>query len=89
MSDNNTVPTPTPADLARDLAADLVECGGRVWWRAAIRRALHAEAECERLRDTMRRAANAIRLGLTVTGIKSKELETIADALLREGDVNG
>ena len=23
MSDNNTVPTPTPADLARDLAADL------------------------------------------------------------------
>lgn len=48
-----------------------------------------AEAECERLRDTMRRAANAIRLGLTVTGIKSKGLETIADALLREGDANG
>lgn len=138
----NPVPAPTPADMERDLAADLAiveyappgpwyhdpanlwamvttqpDGGGgfvaralpvtvscrrygeretaaaiaamRGAWPAAIRRALHAEAECERLRDTMRRAANAIRLGLTVTGIKSKGLETIADALLREGDANG
>ena len=49
MSDNNTT-NPVPADLARDLAADLAECGGRVGWRAAIRRAIAAEAECERLR---------------------------------------
>ena len=104
MSDNSNttspVPAPTPADLARDLAADLraIEPFRVPEWSpntladaaiAAIRRALHAEAECERLRDTMRRAANAIRLGLTVTGIKSKGLETIADALQWEGDVNG
>lgn len=102
MANDNTnpVPAPTPADLAYYLPRELFDLTRRLTCHpdlmpdrivacAAIRRALHAEAECKRLRDTMRRAANAIRLGLTVTGIKSKGLETIADALLREGDANG
>lgn len=54
--------TPTPEDLARDLAADLALCGAanarnfscltasRAAWPAAIRRALAAEAEAARLR---------------------------------------
>ena len=79
----------TAYDQVADLGVSACQADLRAIAARSIRRALHAEAECERLRDTMRRAANAIRLGLTVTGIKSKGLETIADALLREGDANG
>lgn len=79
MSDTNPVPAPMAADLSRVLAADLGAYQAaigyqRLWWLrenadevipAAIRRAIAAEAECERLRKLIERDRTGLAAGLS------------------------
>lgn len=73
--------TPTPDDLQRDLVADLAHTYQVAFpgWPAAIRRALHAEAEVERLKALVESLAARVHA-------QSELLEGRAMKALREAD---